>query len=128
MREIEDPQKVVEAYLQAFEARDLSRCVEFYDEEGLLIFGPPAFGLGRFRGKEAIEQWHKDRFAGGMRVVKVEDIQVNSDTVTVKAVASSPVLKAIQLDDFRGTASFIIRQGKIKEVRLGLRTGYRFHI
>lgn len=123
-----DPQTAVKAYLQVFDERDLPRCMEFYDEEGLLIFGPAAFGLGRFRGKEAIEQWHKDRFAGGMKVVEVEEIEVNGDTVTVKAVATSPVLKAIQLDDFRGTATFIVQQGRFKEVRFGLRRGYRFHI
>jgi len=127
MQEI-DPQRVVEAYLQAFDERDLSRCLDFYDEDGLLVFGPPAFGLGRFRGKEALEQWHKERFTRGMKVIEIEEIQVEGDTVTVKAVVTSPVVKAIQLDDFRGTATFIVQRGRIKEARLGLRRGYRFHI
>jgi ketosteroid isomerase-like protein len=127
MQEI-DLQTLVGAYLKAFDERDLPRCMEFYDEDGLLVFGPKVFGLGQFRGKEAIEQWHKDRFAGGMKVVKVDEITTDGDTVTVKAVATSPVLKSIHLDDFRGEATFVIQQGKFKEVRLGLRQGYRFHI
>lgn len=118
----------VEAYLQAFDERDLPQCMEFYAEDGLLVFGSTAFGLGQFRGKEAIEQWHRDRFAGGMRITKVEEITEEGDTVTVKAVATSPVLRSIHLDDFRGTATFVVRQGKFEEVRLGLRHGYRFHI
>jgi len=123
-----DPKAVVEAYLQAFEVRDLSRCMELYDEDGLLIFGPPAFGLGRFQGKEAIKQWHKDRFSGGMRIVEIEEMVVEGDTVTVYAVATSPGLKAVVIDELRGMGTFVVQQGKIKEVRLGLRRGYRFHI
>ena len=126
MQEI-DPQTVVEAYLRAFDERDLPRCVELYDEDGFLVFGPPAFGLGRFRGKKAIEQWHRDRFAGGMKIVEVEETRVDGDKVTIHAVATSPVLKSIHLDDFRGTATFVVQQGKIIELRMGLRRGYRFH-
>jgi len=127
MQEI-DLQAIVEAYLQAFDERDLPRCMEFYGEEGLLIFGPAAFGLGQFKGKAAIEQWHKDRFAGGMKVIEIEQITIDGDTVTVRAVATSPVLKSIHLDDLRGTATFVVQQGEFKEVRLGLRRGYRFHV
>jgi len=127
MQEI-DLEGVVRAYLQVFDERDLPRCMEFFDEHGLIVFGPPAFGLGQFRGKAAIEQWHKDRFAGGMRVTEIEEVTVDGDMVTVKAVATSPVLRSIHLDDFRGTATFVFQQGRIKELRMGLRQGYRFHI
>jgi ketosteroid isomerase-like protein len=123
-----DPRQVVESYLQAFDERDLSRCLDHFDEDGLLVFGARALGLGSFRGKEALEGWHKERFERGMVVKEVEEIEVDGDKVTVKAVAASPVLKTIHLDDLRGTATFVVQQGKIKEARLGLRRGYRFHI
>jgi ketosteroid isomerase-like protein len=119
---------IVRAYLQAFEERDLERCMAFYHHDGLLVFGPAAFGLGQFRGSEAIEQWHRDRFSGGMRVTEIDEVTVEGDTVTVKAVATSPVLKSIHLDDFRGTATFVLEEGLIRELRMGLRRGYRFHI
>jgi len=123
-----EPRAIVEAYLEAFDARDLSRCVEFYGEDGLLIFGPPAFGLGRFRGKEAIEQWHRDRFSGGMRITEIEEIEADGDTVTIYAVATSPALRAVRIEELRGIGTFVVQGGKIQEVRLGLRRGYRFHI
>jgi ketosteroid isomerase-like protein len=123
-----DQQGLIEAYLEAFKERDLARCLEFFHDDGLLIFGPRAFGLGRFRGREALEQWHKERFEKGMKIDKIEGIHVDGDKVVVKAVVSSPVLKAIHLDDFRGQATFIVDAGKIKEANLGLRAGYRFHI
>ena len=123
-----DAKAVVEDYLQALEARDLSRCLAFYTEDGLLVFGPSGLGLGRFRGKEAIEQWHKDRFSGGMRITAIEEMEADGDTVTVYAVASSPTLKAVRIDELRGVGTFAVQDGKIKEVRLGLRRGYRFHI
>ena len=123
-----DPQAVVEAYLEAFDARELSQCMQYYLDDALLIFGPPAFGLGRFRGKDAIEQWHKDRFGGGMRITDIEETEVDGDTVTIYAVATSPALKAVRIDELRGIGTFVVQQGKIKEMRLGLRRGYRFHI
>jgi uncharacterized protein (TIGR02246 family) len=123
-----DPRQVVESYLQAFDERDLSRCLDLFDEDGLLVFGPKAFGLGRFQGKKELEEWHKERFERGMVVKEVEEIEVDGDKVTVKAVATSPVLKTIHLDDFRGMVTFVVQKGKIKEARLGLRRGYRFHI
>ena len=118
-----DPRTVVEAYLQAFDARDLLKCIEFYDDDATLTFG-----LGLYRGKQAIKQWHKDRFSGGMRIVEIEEMEVEGDTVTVYAVATSPALMAVVIDELRGMGTFVVQQGKIKQVRLGLRRGYRFHI
>jgi ketosteroid isomerase-like protein len=123
-----DPRALVESYLQAFADRNVAQCLEFFHDDGLLVFGPRVFGLGRFRGKAALEQWHQERFERGMKIEEVEEILVEGDKVIVKAVASSPVLKSIQLEDFRGTATFVLEEGKIKEAHLGLRRGYRFHI
>lgn len=113
-----DPRTVVEAYLQAFNARDLPGCIEFYDDDASLTFGP-----GFFRGRQAIEQWHKDRFAADMRLLELEDIEVRGDTVVVRGVATSKRLRAFKIGSLGGTGTFLIQQGKIKELRFEGRIG-----
>ncbi len=115
--------KLVNDYFDAFEDRDLLRCLEFYHDDAVVHFA-----IGKFPGIKSIEQWHADRFEGGMRIVEINSIEEQNDTVTVHAVATSPKLKLVKIDNFRGTATFVIQQGKFKEMRMGLLKGYRFHI
>lgn len=113
-----DPRTVVEAYLQAFDARDLPRCIEFYDDDASLRFGP-----GLFQGKQDIEQWHKDRFAADMRIVELEDIEVHGETVIVRGLVASKRLRIFKIRSLGGTGTFLIRQGEIEEVRFEGRLG-----
>jgi len=115
--------KIVNDYFDAFEARDLSRCLEFFHDDAVLHFA-----TGKFSGIKSIDQWHQARFEGGMRIVEVESIEVQNDTVIVQAVATSPKLKLVRIDDLKGTVTFVIKQDKFKELRMELRKGYRFHI
>ena len=123
MNEATAHEQLVKDYFNAFEARDLSKCIHFFQEDAILHFA-----TGKFPGKKAIEQWHNDRFKGGMKIVEIEEVEVQDNTVIVHAVVTSPKLKLVRIDDFRGTGTFLIHQNKFKEVRMGLRTGYRFHI
>jgi hypothetical protein len=123
MQSEEELKRVVEEYYAAFEARDLSRCLSFFHEDAELTFA-----TGRFPGTKAIEQWHKDRFKGGMRLVEIEDIEYKDATVIVYAVVTSPRLKIVRIENLRGIGTFVIDQGKFKEVRMELRKGYLFHI
>ena len=113
-----DPRTVVEAYLHAFDARDLPGCLGLYDDDASLTFGP-----GLFRGKQAIEQWHKDRFAVDMRILQLEDIEVHADTVIVRGVVTSKKLKLFKAGSLGGTGTFLIQNGKIKELRFEGRIG-----
>jgi len=117
MEEI-DLKTIVEAYLQAFDARDMPRCMTFYDEDATLTFGP-----GSFQGKKAIERWHKDRFAADMRLVKLEEIEVQSNTVIVQGVATSRLLKRLKVGTLSGTATFQLQGDKIKELAFDARIG-----
>jgi hypothetical protein len=112
------PRTVVEAYLQTFDARDLPRCIEFYDDDASLTFGP-----GLFRGRQAIEQWHKDRFAADMRILELENIEVRGNTVTVRGVVTSKKLKLFKVGSLGGKGTFLIQNGKIKELRFEGRIG-----
>jgi ketosteroid isomerase-like protein len=113
-----DPRTVVEGYLQAFEARDLPRCIEFYDDDASLTFGP-----GLFQGKQAIEQWHKDRFAADMRILELEDIEVHGETVIARGLVASKRLRMLKIRSLGGTATFLVQQGKIKELQFEGRIG-----
>jgi hypothetical protein len=123
-----DKRTAVEGYIKSFEERDVGSCLSFFTEDAVIHFGPATFGLGRFRGTAQIEKWHRERFTAGGRVVKVEEIKVDGDQVRVKAVFTSPRLKAVRLDDFRGTGTFLFEGARFKELKLGLERGYRFHI
>jgi hypothetical protein len=123
MEENEALKKVLDDYIEAFEARDLERCLAFFHEDAHL-----QFATGHFPGIKQIEQWHKDRFKGGMRLVEIEDMEFQGNTLIVHAVVTSPRLKLVRIKDLRGTGTFVIEEGKFKEYRMELRKGYRFHI
>jgi len=114
-----DPRTVAEAYLQAFDGKDLARCLDFYDADATLFFGPG----GVFRGKTSIEQWHKDRFAADFRLLSVGEIEVNGDTVTIQGVATSRKLRAFKINTLGGKGTFVIRAGKIAKAQFEGRLG-----
>jgi type II secretory pathway component PulL len=105
------------AYLESFEARDLERCVGFFLEDGCIDFQ-----MSTYRGHQAIEQWHRDRFAADLRVKRVESVRVDGDAVTIDAVVSSKRLAAWKMSSLNGRMTVRFENGKIKECRLGLST------
>lgn len=113
--------KVLEDYIAAFEARDLPRCLAFFHEDAHL-----RFATGHFDGIKAIEQWHKDRFEGGMRLVEMDEMEFKGNTLVVQGVVTSPRLRIIKMKSLRGTGTFVIDQGRFKEFSLQLRKGFRF--
>lgn len=114
-----DPKGIAEAYMQAFEARDLGRCVDFYDPGATLFFGPG----GVFRGIQSIEQWHKDRFAADFRLLGVGEIEVDGDTVTIQGIATSRKLRAFKINSLGGKGTFTIQAGKITKAHFEGRLG-----
>lgn len=111
-----DLRALVEAYLKAFEQRDLARCLECFADDATIDFA-----IGVYRGKRAIEEWHKDRFAADLRVTRIDDIRTLSDSVVVDAVATSKVARSWGIGSVAGTATFVFQDGKIKEATFGLR-------
>jgi ketosteroid isomerase-like protein len=109
-------QATIQDYLQAFDERDLSKCVDFFTEDAMIDFAS-----GIYRGKQAIEEWHKDRFGADLRVLRVEGIKPKGSTVTVDLVVTSKVARAWRINSAAGRATVVFDQGKIKEARFGLR-------
>ena len=106
---------LVKEYLDAFETRDLERCISYIAPDTTIHFME-----GIFQGEEAIRQWHKDRFEADMRIQEIEDIQIQADTVTVNAVIRSNRLRTWNIPHLTGYARAKVHNGKIKELSFGL--------
>lgn len=88
-----DVKPLVLDYLKAFDSRDVERCLSFCSEDAKFHF------LWRtFRGRKGIEKWHRDRFAADLRVVRVDNISADRDTVTVDVVITSKKLQPHKVD------------------------------
>lgn len=121
MEQMTDPREAVQAYLQLFDQRDLPRCMEFFAEDATI-----SFVTGVYRGRQAIEEWHKDRFAADARVTRVDDVRTQGDAVIVDAVVTSKVARMWRFSAVSGTATFTFQDGKIKGAKFGLRTSIPF--
>lgn len=111
-----DLQAAVEEYLQAFDERDLPTCVGFYAEDATIHFH-----VGVFQGIQAIEEWHRERFDADLRLLQLEKITVEENTVNVDAVATSSRLKAWKINRLAGKVVLAFEEGKIKEARFSAR-------
>jgi ketosteroid isomerase-like protein len=112
-----DLKAAVNAYLEAYDQRDLAACIDFFSEDATIHFG-----LGVYRGRQAIEEWHRDRFAADLRITRVEGIRPRGSTVVVDGVATSNTARAWGFDEVAGRATIVFHGEKIGEVKFGLRT------
>ena len=110
-----DLELIVRAYLQAFEERDLDRCLDAFADDAVIHFY-----VGRYEGKQDIQQWHMDRFAADAQLVSLDAITVKDDTATVEAVATSKRLRAWRIGKLAGRATLIFHAGKIKDANIAL--------
>ena len=108
--------QAVDRYLAAFEARDVEGCLAFFDAGAKLDFQ-----ISTFEGKEAIEAWHRDRFAANLRLVKLERISIRRETVTIDAVAASDRLAAWNVHALPGRVTLQFENGKIVNCRFAAR-------
>ena len=58
--------ELIETYLKAFEQRELEQCMDCFDSDATL-----EWLTVEYRGKPSIEEWHKDRFAAGLKILRV---------------------------------------------------------
>lgn len=107
---------VVTEYLDAFGARDLERCIAFFGDQAVLEFGPTTY-----QGHEALEQWHKTRFAADLKVQSVDNVTVDGENVTVEGTITSNRLKIWHLNQLKGRVVAKVRDGKITDLRFKTR-------
>ena len=111
-----DLKAVTSAYLEAFEARDLERCLSYFLDDASIDFQ-----LGVFKGREGIENWHRDRFAANLRLTKVETMTVRGATVIIDGIATSDRLAAWKLSSIKGRVTLKFKGDKIAEAKFASR-------
>ena len=55
-----------------------------------------------YTGRQGITEWHKDRFAADLKMIKMNSMTVDGDTVTVDGAVSSKRLAAWRLKALSG--------------------------
>ena len=111
-----DLKALAEAYLDAFHKRDLERCVDFFTDDATIDFNMTAY-----KGRQAIVEWHKDRFEADLKMLRLNNITVKGDTVTVDGVATSKRLVAWKAKSIAGRVTMRFADGKIKSGKLSAR-------
>jgi ketosteroid isomerase-like protein len=114
---------MVESYRRAFENHDAAGCASFFTEDATL-----RFLFGSYEGRSAIEGWHKDRFAADVKLLRFDGVAVEGDTVVAQAVVTSRRLRLFKMDQVKGTVTFRVESGRIKEAVLSSRKGAPSHI
>ena len=105
---------IVRSYLAAWRDHDIPRCVDFFAPDASVFFV-----AGTYQGREAIEQWHRDRFAAGLEIIRIDELSVDGDTVSVDGVVSSNRLKAWGIDSLSGTMTTVFEGERFKHVKFG---------
>jgi len=118
-----DLKTLAQAYLDAFHARDLDRCLEFYADDATVDFNKTVYS-----GRQGITEWHKDRFAADLRLIKMNSMTVDGDTVTVDGAVASKRLAAWRLKALSGRVTMRFEDGKIKQGKLSPRMTNPFNM
>lgn len=106
----------VQSYFDAFAAHDLPRCVDAYTDDATLHFV-----AGVYSGKSAIEEWHRERFAAELQILRIDSISSNHDSVTVDLVVASKRLQFFRIANLAGRGVLRLDGSKIKEARFSPR-------
>jgi len=93
----------IQSYLEAFESRDLARCLDHYTEDAALDFQ-----LGSYLGRKQIKEWHKERFAADLRLIHVDEIQIQGMTIVVEFTLSSNRLKEWKINSLNAKATYCL--------------------
>jgi ketosteroid isomerase-like protein len=118
-----DLKALAESYLEAFHARDLDRCMEFFTDDSNVDFN-----MTMYTGRQAITDWHKDRFAADLKMVKKNSISVDGDTVTIDGAITSKRLSAWRVKALSGRVTILFANGKIKNGKLSPRMTNPFNM
>ncbi len=111
-----DLKSITEAYLAAFEQRDVDSCAEYFTDDASIDWP------GRnYVGSAEIRQWHVDRIAANMQVVQVRKVRVESNKVVADVVAVSDRLKQMGINRLGGRITLAFRDSKVTNAKFGVR-------
>lgn len=101
--------QLIETYLDAFERGQLERCMECFDQDATL-----EWLMGEYRGRQAIAEWHQDRFDAGLKILRVDGMRIDGDIATVRVTVTSKRLAAWRMPSIGGIVTVQFREGKIR--------------
>jgi ketosteroid isomerase-like protein len=101
--------ELIENYLKAFERGELARCMECFAADATL-----EWLMGEYRGKQSIEEWHKDRFDAGLKILRVDGMTIAGDVATVRLTVTSKRLAAWRMPSLGGIVTVQFKEGKIR--------------
>lgn len=118
-----DLKTIAQSYLDAFHAQDLDRCMTFFTDDASVDFN-----MATYTGRQAITDWHKDRFAANLKMVKMNAMTVNGDTVVIEGAISSKRLSAWRVKALSGKVTIKFEGDKIKSGKLSPRMTNPFNM
>ena len=86
--------EAVASYLRAFASRDEGACVAWFAETGEIDFQ-----MAAYRGTAEIVEWHQERFAANLKVVRLESIAIDGETAVVDLKVTSDRLAAWRIGE-----------------------------
>jgi hypothetical protein len=101
----------------------MDRCMEFFTDDSNVDFN-----MTMYTGRQAITDWHKDRFAADLKMVKKNSVSVDGDTVTIDGAISSKRLSAWRVKALSGRVTIRFENGKIKNGKLSPRMTNPFNM
>lgn len=108
---------LITTYLKAFEHAELEQCMECFDTDATV-----EWLMGEYRGKESIEEWHKDRFAAGLKILRVDGMTIDGDVATVRITVTSKRLAAWRMPSLGGIVTVKFQDGKIQGTKFAARS------
>ncbi len=111
-----DLEALTRGYMEAFDQRDVEKCLSFFSEDAIVNFQDV-----EYQGRDALRDWHNERFAANLRLSKIENVRVKGETVTVDAIASSDRLAAWKIKSLKSRIEAKFSGELIDEVKLTAR-------
>ncbi|HTB20207.1 MAG TPA: nuclear transport factor 2 family protein [Bryobacteraceae bacterium] len=100
--------QLIDIYLKAFERQELEQCMDCFHSDATL-----EWLMGEYRGQSSIEEWHKDRFAAGLKILRVDGVSIQGEIATVRITVTSKRLAAWRMPSLAGIVTVTFQGGKI---------------
>ncbi len=111
----EQRKKTVEAFVAAFEARDLDKTLGFFAEDACVHF------LGDdYVGQDALRTWIQDRFDANLRIVKLRGIDIQDEKAILKGEIDSDRIRAWPASGISGIMTIEFEGDLFKEFSFGM--------
>lgn len=115
--EQENTRELIDSYLKAFESQDVESCLAFFDSDAKV-----EWMMGTYAGKASIEEWHKDRFAAGLKILRVNGVKIQDSLVTIDVTVTSKRLSAWRMPSLGGRVTVELANGKIQRTKFAAKS------